>query len=157
MPMLKAMLKWVGGVILAIVIAAAIFTINVVWFRPWNLNVFYEKVFLDTVFREPELLSSLGLVEQFGITGHNGRLNDESPAHQREVIDRWRRDLQQLHEYPLARQSASQRLSTHVLDWFLTEQVEGEKWQWHNYPVDQLFGVQNQFPSFMANTHRLFS
>jgi len=36
-------------------------------------------------------------------------------------------------------------------------QVEGEKWQWHNYPVNQLFGVQNQFPSFMANTHRLLT
>jgi uncharacterized protein (DUF885 family) len=44
-----------------------------------------------------------------------------------------------------------------VLDWFLTDQVEGEKWQFHNYPVNQLFGVQNQFPSFMANTHRLLS
>jgi uncharacterized protein (DUF885 family) len=44
-----------------------------------------------------------------------------------------------------------------VLDWFLQLQVEGEKWQWHNYPVNQLFGVQNQFPSFMANTHRLLS
>ena len=42
-----------------------------------------------------------------------------------------------------------------MLDWFLERQVEGEKWQWHNYPVNQLFGVQNQFPSFMANTHRL--
>jgi Bacterial protein of unknown function (DUF885). len=36
-------------------------------------------------------------------------------------------------------------------------QAEGEKWQWHDYPVNQLFGVQNQFPSFMANTHRLLS
>jgi uncharacterized protein (DUF885 family) len=36
-------------------------------------------------------------------------------------------------------------------------QVEGEKWQWHDYPVNQLFGVQNQFPSFMANTHRLLN
>ena len=44
-----------------------------------------------------------------------------------------------------------------MLDWFLTAQVEGEKLQWHNYPVNQLFGVQNQFPSFMANTHRLLA
>ncbi len=43
------------------------------------------------------------------------------------------------------------------LDWFLQIQAEGEKWQWHDYPVNQLFGVQNQFPSFMANTHRLLS
>jgi uncharacterized protein (DUF885 family) len=44
-----------------------------------------------------------------------------------------------------------------VLDWFLQRQVEGEKYQWHNYPVNQLFGVQNEFPSFMANQHRLLT
>src|SRR6266550_3727145 len=99
----------------------------------------------------------LGLVEQFGITGHNGKLDDESPARQRHEFDRWKRDLAQLRQYPLDRQSLSQKLSTHVLDWFLKMQVEGEKWQWHNYPVNQLFGVQNQFPSFMANTHRLLT
>jgi uncharacterized protein (DUF885 family) len=84
-------------------------------------------------------------------------LNDESPAHQQKVLDLWKKDLAQLRQYPLNRQSASQRLSTHVLDWFVERQVEGEKWQWHDYPVNQLFGVQNEFPSFMANTHRLLA
>src|SRR5256886_16206023 len=77
-------------------------------------------------------------------------------AHQQMQIDRWKKDLNLLHEYPLDRQSPSQKLSTHVLDWFVKDQGDGEKWQWHNYPVNQLFGVQNQYPSFMANTHRLF-
>src|SRR4029450_9285926 len=76
---------------------------------------------------------------------------------QQREFDRWKRDLAQLRQYPLDRQSPSQKLSTHVLDWFLQIQAEGEKWQWHDYPVNQLFGVQNQFPSFMANTHRLLS
>src|SRR5216683_6263988 len=154
--MLKRVLKWIGAIIAVAVIALAIFLINLIWFRPWSLNLFYEKVFAETVFTEPELLSALGLVEQFGITSHNGKLSDESPAHQQMVIDRWKKDLTQLHQYPLGRQSPSQKLSTHVLDWFLKDQVDGEKWQWHNYPVNQLFGVQNQYPSFMANTHRLF-
>src|SRR3989441_3513963 len=154
--MFKRILKWFFSIVLLVVIVIAVFLINLIWFRPWSLNLFYEKVFAETVFSEPELLSQLGLVEQFGITSHNGKLSDESPAHQQMVIDRWKKDLTQLHEYPLDRQSASQRLSTHVLDWFLKDQVEGEKWQWHNYLVNQLFGVQNQYPSFMANTHRLF-
>src|SRR5438445_3771795 len=153
--MLKRVLKFLFGIVLAVVIAGAIFLTNLIWFRPWNLNLFYEKVFAEAVFKEPELLSSLGLVEQFGITSHNGKLNDVSPAHQEEVIARFKKDLVQLHQYPLQRQTPSQRLSTHVLDWFLQRQVEGEKFQWHNYPVNQLFGVQNEFPSFMANTHRL--
>ncbi|MBV9618760.1 MAG: DUF885 domain-containing protein, partial [Verrucomicrobia bacterium] len=75
--MFKRILKWLGGILLVLLLIAAI-VINAVWFRPWFLNVFYEKVFVEFVFDEPELLSSIGLVEQFGITGHNARLNDAS-------------------------------------------------------------------------------
>src|ERR1043166_7669683 len=114
--MFKHILKFIGGLVLFIVILVAIFLINLIWFRPWNLNFFYEKVFAETVFSEPELLTQLGLVEQIGITSHNGKLSDESPAHQQMLIDRWKKDLKQLHEYPLDRQTPSQRLSTRVLD-----------------------------------------
>jgi len=155
--MLQRILKWFGAILAVVAIAIAVFLVNLIWFRPWSLNLFYEKVFAEVVFDHPELLSQLGLVEQFGFTSHNGKLDDESPAHQQREFDRWRRDLTQLREYPLDRQSPSQKLSTRILEWFLQLQVEGEKWQWHDYPVNQLFGVQNQFPSFMANTHRLLS
>ena len=84
--MFRRVLKWLLGIVVAVVIAGAILLINLIWFRPWNLNLFYEKVFAEVVFSEPELLSSLGLVEQFGITAHNGKLSDESPAHQRKII-----------------------------------------------------------------------
>src|ERR1700686_1549723 len=155
--MFKRVLKWLFGIVAVAVLVIAVFLVNLIWFRPWSLNLFYEKVFVQVLFDEPELLSSLGLVEQFGFTSHNGKLSDESPAHQQKVFERWKRDLADLRAYPLDRQSPSQRLSTHVLEWFLERQVEGEKYQWHNYPVNQLFGVQNQYPSFMANTHRLLS
>src|SRR5258707_7057424 len=155
--MFKRILKWLGAITAVAVIAIAIFLINLIWFRPWSLNLFYEKVFAEILFDHPEILSTLGLVEQFGITGHNGKLDDESPAHQQREFDRWKRDLLQVQMYPLGRQSASQKLAKRVLDWFLQIQAEGEKWQWHGYPVNQLFGVQNQFPSFMANTHRLLN
>src|SRR5438105_8362292 len=154
--MFKRILKWFFGIVAIVVVVFAIFLINLIWFRTWCLSLFYDKVFAEVIFSEPELLSQLGLVEQFGIRSHNGKLSDESPAHQQMQIDRWKKDLNQLHEYPLDRQSPAQKLSTHVLDWFVKDQVDGEKWQWHNYPVNQLFGVQNQYPSFMANTHRLF-
>src|SRR5947209_12897860 len=130
--MLKRVLKFLFGIVLAVLIAGAIFLTNLIWFRPWNLNLFYEKIFAEAVFGEPELLSTLGLVEQFGITSHNGKLNDASPAHQEKVFALWKKDLAQLREYPLDRQSPSQRLSTHVLDWFVEREVEGEKWQWHD-------------------------
>ncbi|MFL6540141.1 MAG: DUF885 family protein, partial [Chthoniobacterales bacterium] len=155
--MFKRLLKWLFGIIAVLLLVAAIFVVNAVWFRPWFLNTFYEKVFVEFLFDEPELLSAIGLVEQFGITGHNAKLNDESPAHQKKSFERLHRDVEQLHSYPTGKQTKSQQLSTAVLDWFLNVQLEGEPFQFHDYPVNQLFGVQSQFPSFMANTHRLLA
>ena len=153
--MFKRLLKWLGGIILLLLVVAAIIAVNAIWFRPWSLNVFYEKVFISFVLQEPELLSSLGLVERFGITGHSGKLSDASPAHQQRIIERTKQNLAELRSYPLEKQNASQRLSTRILDWFLERGAEGEKWQFHNYPLNQLFGVQNELPSFMANQHRM--
>ena len=70
--MLKRFLKWLGAIVAVFVIVVAIFLFNLIWFRPWSLNLFYDKVFAEVLFDHPELLSALGLVEQFGITGHNG-------------------------------------------------------------------------------------
>ena len=155
--MFRRILKWALRIVALLVVVIAIFLINLIWFRPWSLNLFYEKVFAQFVFDEPELLSAIGLVERFGITGHNAKLGDASPAHQQLIFDRIKKDLEDLHAYPLEKQTASQKLSTHILDWYLSRELEGEKYQWHNYPVNQLFGVQNEFPSFMANTHRLLA
>lgn len=153
--MFKRLFKGFLWILLIGVVVIAVFAVNLIWFRPWSLNMFYEKAFVEFVLDEPELLSQLGLAEQFGYTRHNGKLSDASPTRQQKIIDLWKKNLAQLREYPLDRQSPSQKLSTHVLEWFLERQAEGEKWQWHNYPVNQLFGVQNVYPSFMANTHRL--
>src|SRR5437667_10783313 len=117
--MLKRILKWAGAIIAVVVIAISIFLVNLIWFRPWSLNLFYEKVFAELLFDHPEILSTLGLVEQFGITGHNGKLDDESPAHQRRDFDRCKRDLTQLGKYPPDRQSPSQQLSQHAPVWLL--------------------------------------
>jgi len=155
--MFKRILKWTLRVVALLVVVLAIFLINLIWFRPWSLNLFYEKVFAQVLFDEPELLSAIGLVERFGITGHNAKLADASPAHQQKFFDRAKTSLEDLHAYPLEKQTASQKLSTHILEWFLAREIEGEKYQWHNYPVNQLFGVQSEFPSFMANTHRLLA
>jgi uncharacterized protein (DUF885 family) len=155
--MFRRILKWIGGILALLVIVLAVFLINLIWFRPWSLNLFYEKIFAQVLFEEPELLSAIGLVERFGITGHNAKLSDASPAHQQRYFDRAKKNLEDLRAYPLAKQNASQRLSTHILEWYMTREIEGEKYQWHNYPVNQLFGVQNEFPSFMANTHRLLA
>src|SRR6266550_91536 len=110
--MFKRIFKWFGAIIAVVAIAIAVFLVNLVWFRPWSLNLFYEKVFAEILFDHPEILSALGLVEQIGLTGHNGKLDDEAPAHQQREADRWKRNLAQRRQYAVDRQSPSQKLST---------------------------------------------
>src|SRR6478735_10661844 len=98
--MFRRILKWIGGLLLLLLAVIAVFLVNLIWFRPWSLNLFYEKVFVQVLFEEPELLSSLGLVERFGITAHNGKLSDVSPAHQQREFDRLRKNIADLHAYP---------------------------------------------------------
>jgi hypothetical protein len=62
--MFKHVLKWLGAIIAVLAIVIAVFLINLIWFRPWSLNLFYDKVFAEVLFDHPELLSTLGLVEQ---------------------------------------------------------------------------------------------
>src|ERR1051326_6557160 len=99
--MFRRILKWIGGILALLLIILAVFVINLIWFRPWSLNLFYEKVFVQVLFDEPELLSSIGLVERFGIPGHNGKLGDASPGHQQKFFDRAKKDLEDLRAYPL--------------------------------------------------------
>src|SRR5438105_5546207 len=105
--MFRRVLKWLLRIVAFLLIVVSIFLINLIWFRPWSLNLFYEKIFVQLLFDEPELLSSLGLVERFGITAHNGKLGDASPAHQQRVFDRVRQNLADLHAYSLDRQTPS--------------------------------------------------
>ncbi|MEO7432529.1 MAG: DUF885 domain-containing protein, partial [Dokdonella sp.] len=49
------------------------------------------------------------------------------------------------------------KLSYDVLDYFLTIQVEGDRFRDLDFPVNQMFGIQSSLPNFMAQTHQVNS
>ncbi len=154
---MKRILKWIALLLGIGVLLGTALAIQVVFFRPFDIRIFYEKIFVQRLLEDPELLTQLGLVEQFGINGHNARLTDVSPR-QTEKASAWiRESLNQLHAYDRAKLDEDGRLSYDVLDYYLTSSVAGDKYRYHNYPVNQMFGVQSQLPTFMATLHPLTS
>jgi uncharacterized protein (DUF885 family) len=153
--MLKKSLKVVGALFVALLVVAAVFVTNLVAFRPFSLNLFYEKIFVSFLLDNPELLTQIGIAEQFGYRQHNARLNDESQAKADRDFALWRGYLADLKSYDPASQTPAQRLSTRILTWFIESQVEGERFKLHNYPVNQLFGVQSNTPDFLINQHQI--
>lgn len=152
---MKTVLKWLGAVLgLAIAVVVAL-AINVIWFRPFDIRIFYDKVFVEYALEYPEFLSSMRLLEQFGIESHNDDLDDVSPAQTLRDTALAAKALQTLREYDRAGLSGQVALSYDILDWYLQTEVDGAEFAFHGYPVNQLFGVQNDFPEFMVGTHYL--
>ncbi len=149
------MKKLIGRIFLIILLAGGVWVANLIWFRPWNINHFYERAFIEFAFKTPELLSNLGLLDSTGLDFYNDDLNNASDSFQQEMNALVRKDLEVLRAYDRAKQSESQQLSTDILEWFLNNTVEGQKYMYHNYPLNQLNGDQSELPSFMDAIHRI--
>jgi uncharacterized protein (DUF885 family) len=127
------------------------------WGRPVSIQILFERYFLKYALKSPELLTHLGLLEKFGIRGHNSRLDDVSIGFLKKQMLITKRDLAFLRSYDLSRLSAGQLLSARIMEWFLEDEVKSEPFMFHNYPLNQMFGVQSEFPNFMTTIHRVDS
>ncbi|MGQ0586665.1 MAG: DUF885 domain-containing protein [Gammaproteobacteria bacterium] len=152
---MKKALKILGGLVAAVFLLAALAVAQAWFFRPFSIDIFFEKAFLRAVIDDPETLSYLRLLEPMGIDFHNDDLSDVSVARQKELAAQLRGSLEDLRRYDRASLSEQRKISYDVLDWFLQNQADGERWMFHDYPVNQLFGIQSQLPDFMINTHQV--
>ncbi len=155
--MIKKLFKWLGLGFAAVVLLLSALLVHTIYFKPLSLGLFYNKVFIEFMFRNPEMLSSMRLLEPLGLHYKNDKLSDSSPARAVEDAAITRRNLAQLQSYSTDKMSADERLSYDVLSWFLGSIVASEPYMYHNYPVNQMFGVQSNLPTFMATQHQVTS
>jgi hypothetical protein len=145
-----------AALLLAVAAAGlAVFAVPTLWGRPWSIEHFYLRVFLETLRERPMLLSQLRVLEPWGVRWHNDDLDDFSVAHEQREAERVQRNLRTLREYPLDEQTPAQRFSTRVLDWFLEILADGVPFQFHDFPLNQFSGVQTELPDFLVNVHQI--
>ena len=153
--MRKTILRYLAAASAVALLGALVFVVNLVWFRPFSLDLYYEKIFVSFALKDPELLTTIGIAEGFGYRRHNAHLSDASVERVKHDYADWRADLADLKAYDIARQSPQQQLSTRVLSWFIASELEGERFAFHDYPVNQMSGIQNDTPEFMISKHRI--
>lgn len=145
----------VFGLALMVVIVTVWMTINLFWFKPFNINHFYERIFIKLAFKEPELLTNLGILEPYHIDFYNRDLTDASDSFRHELAELACKNLAILQDYSRTRQSPRQLLSTDILAWFLDDVVRNQKFIYHEYLINHLEGVQNELPTFMVAMHQI--
>lgn len=153
---MKRVLSWSLRGLLLVVVLCGLFVAHTVWFKPVSIRLFYERVFLEFGLSDPQLLSSLRILPSW-LDWYSDDLSDQSLARQKALADKVRKDLDTLRSYDRAALSPDDQLSYDILEHFLANQVEGERFALHSHPLNQLFGVQNNFPTFMATEHAVLS
>lgn len=150
------MIRIVLGLVAVVVIAALAFAAPVVWGRPWTPDLFYMRVFAGFAIGHPELLTQLGMLDGTPFRWYATRLDDYSVAFARREARFVERSLATLRGYDRSRMTPSARLSADVMEWFLADQqARARDFAFHDYPVNQLFGVQSNLPAFMIGVHPL--
>ena len=152
---MRTALRLVAATGVAIALTGTIFLVPTLWGRPWSIDHFFARVFLEFVLAHPMLLSQLRILEPWGLDFHSDDLDDFSTAFAREELRSARENLEMLRSWERDDLSPAQRLSLDVLDWFLAARVEGERFLLHDYPLNQLDGVQSALPDFMVNVHQV--
>jgi uncharacterized protein (DUF885 family) len=150
----KKLLKWLLYLILLAISLAGIFFAHIWYFKPAKIDWFYGRVFAQFALQSPELLSNMRILPPW-LDFYSDDFDDASPAHEAEMAQMIKDDVAVLHRYDRNALDRDGQLSYDVLDYFLTIQVEGDKFRDYDFPVNQLAGIQSSLPNFMAQTHQV--
>lgn len=125
---------------------------DAITFESKKANDFFEEVFQKQIERSPQFQTYLGIKKDYGkwddISDDNARLEHKI------LLD----NLSQLQtEINYATLDQQTRTSYDLFVQDVMEQVEAFPYRFHNYPVNQMFGLQSRVPAFLINFHRIES
>lgn len=152
---MKRVFKWLGLAVLGLMVLSTTLLAHTWYFKPLSVNWFYTKVFVQFGKENPELLTQLRLLEQVGIRSHNAKLTDASIAHGDREFAQLKENYATLQTYDAGKFKGQDRISYDIFDYFIGTQVRGEPWRYHDYPVNQLFGIQSQLPNLLTQTQQV--
>ncbi|HZW60868.1 MAG TPA: DUF885 family protein [Candidatus Babeliales bacterium] len=120
-----------------------------------TIDAVFDHLFITAVSRNPQLLSQLRIFESIGVREHNAYLNDVSPtAIAQECADK-KANLQLLQQFSCDQLSQHDRTSYQIFNWMLNHAAEGEKFIFHEYRINQLFGVLTDLSIVFTQYHPL--
>jgi uncharacterized protein (DUF885 family) len=113
-------------------------------------NAFFERVFDEAVGRSPEFMTQLGMKKDYD------KWDDRSELRALEDLTIGIRQLEELKRtinYDLLDDQAKVSYRMYVRD--AERDLEGWRWRYHSYPLNQMSGLHSDVPAFLINYHRV--
>jgi uncharacterized protein (DUF885 family) len=142
--------KFTKRSLLLLLILLAIFLINLFWFKPFSINHFYTKIFVEFAMDSPQMVAGMG-----SKLWHYDQLDDNSQEASDKSLALLKKDYAMFKRYEREDYSGQDLISYDVLDDFLQGQMENMKFENYGYSQSQKGGNYMGIISFMKNIHKI--
>ena len=138
-------------VVLIVLLLIGIWFAKLIWFKPFSIDQFFERAYIEFLWEDPEALSQTGALRSFGLSGYRSELTMVGPAETRRMAEVGRKNLDILQSYDREDLSAENQLSYDVFHWFLQTGVDSEPFLFHDYPITHISGPHIELPQFLTS------
>lgn len=112
-------------------------------------NKLFDDMFMESVMRSPIYQTYMAIKKDYG------KWDDISPAREAEDLELAKVNLEKLKTIDINKLDTQTKLSYQLLEQQLKDEIEDYKWRYHNYPVNQMFGLHSMVPSLLINQHSI--
>lgn len=147
---LKA-LKYLFSVVLVGGLAAYLWF----WALPVGLNNYVNKISIQMVLDSPEMITSLGLVDNTVLDFHSDKLDSYTAESEDQALAFLREAREGLDDYGPEGLEGQELLSWKITAWFFDNILRSAEHKYSGYRVNQISGVMVNMPQFLTDQHRI--
>lgn len=114
-------------------------------------NKMFDDAFKANIDRSPMMQTYLGIKKDYD------KWNDISEENTAKELAITKTQLESLKAIDKSKLDAQTLISYRLAEQRLQNTIDDHKWRFHNYPVNQMFGLHSQIPAFLINQHSITS
>ena len=151
--MIKTVTKYLLGCSSVVLLAGYLWF----WGSPVGVNNYINKFSIQMLMESPELITSLGFVDNSIVDFHSGKLDSYTAEADERAIALLRDAREGLNGYGPEGLTGQELLSWEIIAWFLDDQLRVAGHQYGGYRVNQISGVLVSLPQFLTDQHNITS
>jgi len=125
------------------------------WGAPVGVNNYINKVSAQLLLRSPEILTTLGFIDNSLLDFHSDKLDAYDLASDQEMLSFLRESRDSLDNYGPGGLAGQELLSWKILAWYLDDVIRQSEFEHGTYRVNQISGVMVNMPQFLTDSHHI--
>lgn len=125
------------------------------WFTPVGVNNYINKVMLQMALDSPELLTSLGMIDNTPFDFHSGKLSSRTSAQDDRMLAKLEKARAGLDKYGPEGLEGQELLSWRIAAWFFDDLLRQAEFDYGGYREVQNSGVTVSLPRFLTDQHTI--